>query len=82
MIGIAGYTVAAATGFLRMYNNRHWATDVIAGAGIGILSAEIAYWLFPYVSKIFYPSPRHGKNVAISPFISSEAKGLTCQFKF
>lgn len=50
-IGIAGYAVAAGTGFFRMYNNRHWFTDVIAGAGIGILSAKASYWLFPYISK-------------------------------
>ncbi len=36
-IGIAGYAVAAGTGFLRMYNNRHWLTDVVAGAGFGFV---------------------------------------------
>lgn len=81
-IGVAGYAVAAGTGFLRMYNNRHWATDVLAGAGIGILSTEIAYWIFPYVSKLFYPSRRKGRNVAVAPFISADAKGLACQITF
>lgn len=28
-IGVAGYIVATGTGFLRMYNNRHWVTDVL-----------------------------------------------------
>lgn len=28
-IGVAGYAVAAGTGFFRMYNNRHWLTDVM-----------------------------------------------------
>lgn len=50
-IGVAGYAVAAGTGFFRMYNNRHYLTDVLAGAGIGILSAQVSYWLFPYISK-------------------------------
>lgn len=81
-IGVTGYVVAAATGFLRMYNNRHWATDVIAGAGIGILSTEIAYWVFPYVSKLFYPGRRKGRNVAIAPFISPQAKGIACHITF
>lgn len=81
-IGVAGYAVAAGTGFLRMYNNRHWATDVLAGAGIGILSTEIAYWLYPYISKIFYPSRRHGRNIAFAPFVSSGSKGLVCQITF
>ena len=61
-IGVAGYAVAAGTGFFRLSNNRHWFTDVIAGAGIGILSAKASYWLFPYISKkIFKNKPR--KNV-------------------
>ena len=50
-IAILGYVVAAATGFLRMYNNRHWLTDVVAGAGLGILNVRLAYWLCAYVRK-------------------------------
>lgn len=48
-IAIAGYTVAGGVGIMRMYNNRHWASDVLAGAGIGILSASLMYWLAPYL---------------------------------
>lgn len=40
---IAGYTVATATGVMRVLNNRHWVSDVLSGAGIGILSTELAY---------------------------------------
>jgi membrane-associated phospholipid phosphatase len=29
------FTGAALTGVSRMYNNRHWASDVLVGAGIG-----------------------------------------------
>ena len=42
---VAGYGVATATGMLRVLNNRHWAGDVLAGAGIGIMSTEAAYAL-------------------------------------
>jgi membrane-associated phospholipid phosphatase len=56
--GIAGYTVAAGTGFLRMYNNRHWLTDVVAGAGFGILSTKVAYWVFPYLKKHIFKNIR------------------------
>lgn len=35
LIGAAMYGGAALTGVSRMYNNRHWASDVIVGAGIG-----------------------------------------------
>ena len=40
-IGYAGYFVAAATGYLRIYNDRHYINDVIAGACIGITSAKL-----------------------------------------
>ena len=46
--GAAAYTMAAATGFLRMYNEKHWCSDVLAGAGIGFLSAKIAGWMLPW----------------------------------
>ena len=39
--------MATTVGVLRMYNNRHWLNDVMAGAGIGVLSAHVADWLFP-----------------------------------
>ncbi|WP_164122961.1 MULTISPECIES: phosphatase PAP2 family protein [Sphingobacterium] len=45
--GIAGYAVATGTGFFRMYNNKHWFSDVAMGAGIGILSTKISYWVLP-----------------------------------
>lgn len=40
---VAGYGVATATGVMRVLNNRHWVSDVLSGAGIGILSGELAY---------------------------------------
>ena len=43
--GIAGYAVATTTGILRLYNNKHWVRDVVAGAGFGILSTKLAYWI-------------------------------------
>ncbi len=80
-IGVAGYTVAAGTGFFRMYNNRHWLTDVMAGAGIGILSAKMAYWAYPYIQKKLFGRTRL-KNLAAMPFYSNEGKGLSCMITF
>ena len=50
-LGYTGYVVATATGALRMYNNRHWFSDVVAGAGFGILSTKLSYMLYPHVRK-------------------------------
>lgn len=41
--GIGAYTVATSVAALRMLNDRHWQSDVFAGAGIGILSAHVGY---------------------------------------
>ena len=50
IVAIAGYTVATSVGLLRIYNNRHWASDVLAGAGVGILSVSLMYWVAPYLT--------------------------------
>lgn len=50
-IGIGGYTVAAGTGLMRMANNKHWLSDVLTGAGIGILSTEVGYFLADLIFK-------------------------------
>lgn len=50
-IPVAGYTVATATAAMRVLNNVHYVSDVIVGAAIGILSAEIAYWLSDVIFK-------------------------------
>ena len=42
---VAGYTVASITGIMRVMNNRHWASDVLCGAGIGIFSVDLGYFL-------------------------------------
>ena len=53
LYGIAGYTAAVATAYLRMYNNKHWFSDVVAGAGVGIISTKLAYWLYPRIQHRF-----------------------------
>jgi hypothetical protein len=58
--GIAGYTVATATGILRMYNNKHWFRDVVAGAGFGILSTMLAYKLEPIIARKIFHQEKHG----------------------
>lgn len=50
----AGYAIATGTGTLRMYNNRHWLSDVVAGAGFGILSTKLSYMLYPEVRKLLF----------------------------
>lgn len=63
LYGIGGYIIATTTGLLRMYNNRHWLSDIIAGAGIGILSTKIAYLIYPFIQKTLFKSVAPPTNV-------------------
>lgn len=42
------YTVATGVGAMRIANNKHDLSDVLFGAGLGILSMKIAYWTHQY----------------------------------
>lgn len=42
---VAGYAMATTTGVMRSLNNRHWISDILVGAGIGILSTDLGYML-------------------------------------
>lgn len=79
--GVAGYAVAAGTGFFRMYNDRHWLTDVAAGAGIGMLSTKIAYWIHPMIKKTFFNKTEHMDGVVI-PFYNGKTVGLGISMSF
>lgn len=77
-LGMVGYPFAFATGIMRTVNNRHWLGDVVAGAGIGILSTEIAYWLFPYVSKKLHTN----KGISLIPLYNHNQPGVGLGFVF
>ena len=81
VIGMAGYMVAAATGLLRIYNHAHWVNDVLAGAGLGILCAQAAYWLYPALTKTFFKK-RYDANIFLAPSASTSGVGLACAITF
>ena len=47
---IFGYGCATTTGIMRTLNNRHWISDVLVGAGLGVISTDLGYmcadWIF------------------------------------
>lgn len=75
-IGYAGYAVATGTGILRMYNNKHWFGDVIAGAGFGIASAKLSYFLY---DKIFI---KNGWNFTLTPIFQNKTAGFAYNYNF
>ncbi len=58
-IPIAGYSLALFVGTMRLYNDRHWTNDVVAGAVVGIMSANLSYWLNGCVETLY---ARHCKQ--------------------
>ncbi|MBQ0024223.1 MAG: phosphatase PAP2 family protein [Bacteroidales bacterium] len=50
-IGFCGYATASAVGFSRILNNKHWGTDVLAGALVGIVSGEVGYLIGDLIFK-------------------------------
>lgn len=80
VIAYAGYAVATATAYLRIYNDRHWINDVIAGACIGILSTKLSYKLYPL---IFHKSDcQRSSNVAALPYYDGRNLGLCMSVTF
>lgn len=51
---VGAYGVATSTAMLRRINDKHWMSDVMVGAGIGILSTELGYAL----ADLFYKPPK------------------------
>jgi len=40
-VPVAAYTVASMVGLSRIYDNKHWLTDVVGGAAVGILVGNL-----------------------------------------
>jgi membrane-associated phospholipid phosphatase len=49
LLSYSGYLAATTVGVLRIYNKDHLLTEVLAGAGLGILSSKFTYWIFDKV---------------------------------
>ncbi|KOS08392.1 PA-phosphatase [Flavobacterium akiainvivens] len=82
--GVAGYVVAAGTGLCRIYNDRHWLTDVAAGAGIGILSTKVAYWIYPWMQRQLFGEKESKSTTSVMalPFYNGEQGGLSLAIQF
>ncbi len=81
LIGVGGYMVATATGVYRMLNGAHWLSDVVMGAGIGILSTEIGYMMLPVWHSVFGIKDG-GKSFVAVPTIGTQSIGLGLVYRF
>jgi membrane-associated phospholipid phosphatase len=73
---VIGYTMAATTGVLRLYDREHWFSDIVAGAGFGMLSVKAAYLIYPSIRKIFTHKDKQGRSTMIMPSYQYGAPGL------
>lgn len=82
-VAVGGYVVAAGTALLRIHHDRHWLGDVLAGAGVGISSVWLAYFLQPYVDKAlcWMIPPLRSKTTSLSIFPTS-GLGVGIRYQF
>ena len=80
-IGVTGYAVAFTTGTMRMINRKHWFSDVVTGAGVGVLSAELSYIMLPVWQKLFR-FESHQSGLAITPIVITNYYGIGGTYVF
>lgn len=74
-LGLSGYSLAVFTAVYRAINNKHWVGDVVAGAGFGILSTELAYWLYPKINTLFSGKNKNTSTM-VMPFLQNKSLGI------
>lgn len=73
----SGFLFATATGILRIANNKHYTSDVLAGAGIGLASGLIVSYWNPFKSMSFgkknkttaYVYPQIGSQLGLGAIV-------------
>jgi membrane-associated phospholipid phosphatase len=75
--GIGAYTLATGVGVLRMVVDKHWQSDVVAGAGFGILSAHLAY----LTHRNRWGRKAIGRDVGVMPTFFGSTPGLTLTWR-
>lgn len=83
-LAYSGYALATMVGVSRIYNNRHWVADVLAGAGIGILSVELSYLIyFPIRNAIAQKvNAKASRNLVVAPMMTGQGGGLYISYSF
>lgn len=78
-LAYSGYAFAVTTGSFRMLNNKHWLSDVLVGAGIGIIVTDLVYYFEPL--KNFNPFKKV-ENITFVPYLNDNNYGLYFSYRF
>ncbi len=83
-LAYSGYAIATFVAASRLYHNRHWVADVVAGAGFGILSVELSYLIyFPIRDALARNINKRATNrLVIAPVISGQTGGFYFSYSF
>ncbi len=81
-LGVTGYLMAVTTGYLRMYNNKHWFSDVITGAGLGIASTRLSYLIYDKVSSRIQSKKKRESHTLILPSYKNQQLGFNLVKRF
>jgi hypothetical protein len=81
-ISVGGYSMATLVGASRMFNNKHWFSDVVAGAGIGILSVKMVYWIYPSLKKRICKKETKRMKSFVFPSYNNNAFCLNLAYEF
>jgi len=79
-LAYSGYLFATTTGVFRVLNNKHWVSDVLVGAGIGILVTDLVYRFEPL--KNWNPFKSKKTTVMISPTYFENSVGIYANIVF
>ncbi|MFK5880100.1 MAG: phosphatase PAP2 family protein [Flavobacteriaceae bacterium] len=74
-LAYSGYAFSTATAVFRVLNNKHYVSDVLVGAGIGIAITELTYAFKPLQN--WHPFNNEKRNVFIAPSYNSKAFVMT-----
>jgi hypothetical protein len=79
-LAYSGYLFATTTGVFRVLNNEHWVSDVLVGAGIGILVTDLVYRIEPF--KDWNPFKNEKVRATVSPSYYKNSIGLYVNVQF
>lgn len=79
VIAYSGFAFAGTTAAFRIINNKHWLSDVLAGAGIAIFVTELVYQLEPF--KNFNPFLHQNTFSLLPQFGPNQQYGLSLNIK-
>ena len=81
--GSGAYAIATTVAVMRNYNNWHWMSDCLMGAGLGILTAHVGRWLLEptkrllHIPTVPWDGVKHTTQVVLAPTVDP-VSGIVC----